>query len=235
MDSRLRLLSTAVTLSGALLVANCADTSGAGGTTVGSTTAAMATTTTATGMGGSGNRGGSPSTGGMGGEPEMGGFGGTDTCADQGDEPNDTMATATQRPGSDDCDDPMLSTSGTIDGPDDVDWFMAIQTDDVAGCVVEPGRSWSQQGGQPIRVCKYVECSINNMPPSSVDCNDGSTPDEQGGVMGCCGTVPFTVGIGGLFESGCPTTNDLLNVWTRIDMPNADPDTCTAYNLNYHF
>ncbi len=239
MDSRHHFsIATAAVIAAGVFVA-CADTSGAGGTTVGSATTGMMPTTSTNMMGGAGGDGGAITDGGGGGEAGMGGMGGTggvDTCPDQGmGEPNNTMATATMLPSGTDCDDSTGGTMGTIDGPNDVDWYMYIQTDDVFGCEVKPGRTWSQQAGSTIRVCKYIECSANNMPPSSVDCEDGSTPDEQGGIMGCCHTEPFQIGIGGAFEEGCPTSNDLLNVYTRVDQPTAPADACTAYNLQYHF
>lgn len=216
-----------------LLAAACADTSGAGGTTVGSTTTA-ATTGAGTGgmMTGTGGTGADEGgAGGMGGAPATGGSGGDDGCVDHGvGELNETMETATQLAGGTDCDD--LGTAGTIDGPDDVDWYMYVQTGDEFGCNVNPARDWSVQSGHTLRVCKYVECQVDGMSPDTVDCNDGSTPDTQGGLSGCCHTAPFDVGIG---TFGCSGSDDLLNVYTRVDEPDAEPGTCAAYNLNYTF
>lgn len=212
------------------LVGACVDTSGAGGTTVGSATAATTTTGGGSTMMGAGGAAGGPGAGGMTGAGGSG-TGGSDTCVDQGTgEPNETMATATQLAGGSDCDD--LSTTGTIDGPDDVDWYLAVQTADEAGCIVEPGRDWSQAAGHTIRVCKYVECQTNNMSPSSVSCEDGAQEDTHNGLEGCCHTGPFAVDVG--LITACPG-EDILNVYTRIDEPGAPADNCNTYNLNYTF
>ncbi len=213
----------------------CTDPSGAGGTTVGSTTgvgggasagvggATTATSSATTSSSGQGGATGSTSS--------AGGGGGEDTCADQGvAEGNETMETATQIAGGSDCDD--LSTQGTIDGPDDVDWYLYVQTADELGCNVNPARDWAVSAGHTLRVCKYVECQVDGMSPDTVSCNDGSTADTQGGLKGCCHTAPFDVGVG-LF--GCDGSDDLLNVYTRIDEPDAEPDTCAHYNFNYTF
>jgi hypothetical protein len=216
-----------------LLAAGCADPSGVGGTTVGSTASSSGSTGGAGAMGGAGGAGamGGAAMGGMGAGASGTGAGGMDVCPDQGQgEANDTMATATQLAGGTDCDE--LSTQGTIDGPNDVDWYMYVQSDDEMFCNVNPARDWAVSGGATIRVCKYVECQANNMSPGTVNCNGGSTPDTQGGLDGCCHTEPFDVGIG---FTGCSGLTDLLNVYTRIDQPDAPADACTDYNLNYTF
>ncbi len=63
-------------------------------------------------------------------------------------------------------------------------------------------------------------------------CEDGSQDDVQGGLDGCCHTLPFSVDVG-LF-SAC-STDDLLNIYTRVDEPTASADNCNDYNLNYAF
>lgn len=207
------------------LMVGCLDSGTSSGSTVGSTAA----TTTSSGAPGSGGSGASSSEGGAGAVGATGGA--PDSCADQGvGEPNNTKDTATELAGGSDCDE--LSTMGTIDGSGDVDWYVYVQTGDEAGCNVNPARDWSVASDHALRVCKYVECQIDGMSPETVDCNDGSTPDTQGGLSGCCHTEPFNVGIG-LF--GCSGSDDLLNVYTSVEEPDAAPDTCAEYNLNYTF
>ncbi|MBW2455124.1 MAG: hypothetical protein JRI68_11470 [Deltaproteobacteria bacterium] len=181
------------------------------------------------GAGGSAGGAGGANPGGAGG---AGGSGGEDTCEDQGaGELNETIATATLLAGGTDCD--ILQTAGTIDGPDDVDWYVYVQTDDVLiGCNVNPESDWSVQAGHTLRVCTYVECQVNNESPSTVNCNADSTPSTHDGLAGCCHTLPFNVGIG---MTGCPGSEDLLNVYTRIAEPDAPADTCTDYNFTYTF
>jgi hypothetical protein len=212
-----------------LLTAGCVDVGGAGGGVVGTPTA---TTTTADGgetsVGGSGGAGGAGGFGGVGG---AGGSGGEDVCLDEGPgEPNETIAEAIELAGGTDCD--VLGMAGTIDGPDDVDWYFYVQTDDVLGCDVNPGVDWAVQSGHTLLVCSYVECQVDEQSPSTVDCNAGSTPDTHDGLDGCCHTLPFDIGIG-MF--GCSGATDLLNVYTSVEEQDAPADTCADYNLNYTF
>jgi hypothetical protein len=223
----------------ALVATGCADPSGAGGTTVGSASAS-----TGAGMetgaggtladGGSGGATTDAGAGGAGGDDRTTtstGSGGADACADQGPgEMNDTMETATELAGGTDCD--TLSMNGTIDGPGDIDWYTYTQSDDETLCNVKPGRDWAVASGHTILVCKYVACQEDGMSPDTVNCDNGSTPDEHNGLQGCCHTEPFNVGIG-LF--GCDGSTDLVDVYTRIEEPDAEPDACTDYNLNYTF
>jgi hypothetical protein len=140
------------------------------------------------------------------------------------------MDDATQLAGGTDCSD--LTSSGTIEEADDVDWYVYVQTGDEGTCNVNPQRDWAVSSGHTLRVCTYVECQVTGESPDTVDCPSQATPDTQGDLQGCCSTEPFDVSIG-LF--GCDGGDDLLNVYTRIDEPDAEPGTCTQYNFNYTF
>ncbi len=244
MKNGLETTMTVLTALGLCLV-GCTNTGGAGGSTVGSGPGTgvgpgAGGSTAANMMAGPGGStaqmgaGGSTATGGRGGNGGngMGGAGGMGACTDQGPgEANETMATATLLAGGSDC--PVLTVAGTLDGPNDVDWYKYVQTDDELGCSVNPTRKWSQQAGNTMRVCKYLACADNEQQsPDTVDCNNGSTSDTQGGLDGCCGTTDFDIGVG-LFTTSC--TDDLLTVYLRIDEPGAPADTCNGYNMNYEF
>lgn len=208
-----------------LLLAGCPDVSGAGGGIVGPPT------TTTTGDGGQTSAGGYGGAGGAAGFGGEGGQGGVDLCVDEGPgEPNETIAEATELAGGTDCDN--LGMAGTIDGPDDVDWYFYVQTGDELTCDVNPAVDWAVTSGHTLLVCSYVECQVDGQSPSTVNCNAGSTPDTEDGLDGCCHTLPFDVGIG-LF--GCSGTADLLNVYTSVEEQDPPADACTAYNLNYTF
>lgn len=231
-------------VAGLLIAVGCADPSGAGGTTVGS--AAATTSGATTGAGGSTSTSGAGGSGsgaddmndggrdaGTGGDATSSGAGGSpSSCNDMGTgESNDTMNTATELAGGSDCDD--LSTQGTIDGADDIDWYVYHQTDDEALCNVNPARDWSVQAGHTLRVCKFVACQVDGMSPDTVNCNDGSTEATHDGLEGCCDTeAPFDVGIG---FWGCEGSTDLVTVYTSVEEVDAEPDACTHYNLNYTF
>lgn len=208
-----------------LLTAGCPDLSGAGGGIV------DPPTTTTTADGGETSEGGSAGAGGQGGVGGAGGQGGVDVCPDEGPgEPNESIDAATQLAGGTDCD--TLGMAGTIDGPNDVDWYHYVQIDDVGGCNVNPAVDWAVQSGHTLLVCSYVECQVDNQSPSTVNCNAGATPDTHDGLDGCCHTEPFDIGIGVL---GCSGSADLLNVYTSVEEPSAPADTCAGYNLNYTF
>jgi hypothetical protein len=215
-------------LGALLLLTGCPDVSGAGGGIVGAPT----TTTSDTADGGETGVGGSGGVGGpIGGAGGTGGAGAADTCEDQGlGEPNQTIEDAIQLAGGTDCD--TLGIAGTIDGPDDVDWYYYVQTDDVWNCTVSPGVDWAVTSGHTLRVCSYVECQDDNESPDTVNCHNDSTPDSHDGLDGCCHTEPFDIGIG---TWGCAGMTDLLNVFTRVEEQDPPDDACTDYNLNYTF
>lgn len=220
-----------VAVVGLLATAACDST--VGGSTVGST----ATSAVSSGSGSSGD-GGSASTGAGassadGGAGQGGGGGAGSTCEDVGPgELNDTFADATELSGVDDCDNPK-SVAGTMDGPDDVDWYFFDQTADVFGiCATDPTRTWSQDAGGTIRVCKYVACQTGDKP--SFDCPDGTTESTSPGpqlLPGCCGTAPFEVG--GVLGLDCPGTDDVVTVYLKIDQEDPPEDSCHQYNLAY--
>jgi hypothetical protein len=209
-------------------VVACSD-GGVGGTTVGATVSASSSSVAATG--GSGGVGGAGGQAGAGASAASGTGGSGNSCVDAGPgEPNDSVAMGTQLPGLNDCDDEVKSVSGTIDGPNDVDWYFFKQTEDTALCQVGPARDFSQSPGGTLRLCKYVDCQTGD--PPSISCPSGTTEDVgPAGLPGCCGSKGFDVDLGFF---GCEGSNDLLNIYMRVDELQPNVNTCNNYNINYN-
>ncbi|MFP6683319.1 MAG: hypothetical protein VB934_01340 [Polyangiaceae bacterium] len=222
---RWRLLGSACAM---MLGFACHD-GGIGGTTVGATASSSST------GGGAGGEGGA--SGGMGGQggastdASSSMSSSMDTCVDQGPgEMNDSPAMATQLAGLNDCDDQKKNVAGTIDGPNDVDWYFFKQTEDTSFCSVGPHRDFSQTDGGSLRLCKYVDCQTGD--PPTITCPTGTTQDAgPAGLPGCCGTKPFDVDLG---FWGCEGISDLLNIYMRVDDMGSSPSICNNYNINYN-
>lgn len=140
---------------------------------------------------------------------------------DTSDEPNDSEATAKLLSGIDDCDSSGSTLVGTLDGPDDADWFR-YQGTDVFGCVVDPTRSLTADGG--LRMCKFAECLSG---AASVSCENGSTAAvSPKGNPGCCHSQGFGMDV------DCPGADDDAAISIRLDQGQGG---CVGYSVAYHY
>jgi hypothetical protein len=171
--------------------------------------------------------------GGAGGNPVGPGAGGNSTsssstsgsgagvpCPDNGPEPNNSEATATNLGMIDDCDNSGSMVSGTLAG-NDVDWYK-YQGSDTFGCNVDAYRSITSDG--QARVCKFPDC-----PNLVVTCPAGTVPETSPtGLAGCCSLNPFQLAV------DCPnTTSDDATVYIRVDKPPSF--ACVNYTLEFHY
>jgi hypothetical protein len=146
--------------------------------------------------------------------------------AEQNESENTAFALAAQP--IDDCDGSGSSIQGVIAGANDVDWYTYVG-DDSFGCVVDPTRSFTQsQGG--LRLCKFMECVDANA-VTEITCGGGSSPaTSPQGRDGCCGTAGFVADV------NCTgSTDDITEVYIRLDQPGANASTCNSYTLDYHY
>jgi hypothetical protein len=193
---------------------------GAGGGASTSTSASHGSTSSSASTSGAGAGG----AGGSGGEPPA--------CPDPSPaEQNESESTAYALFGSsiDDCDSSGSSIQGVIAGDDDVDWYTYIG-DDSFGCVVDPARVIAQsQSG--LRLCKFFRCVDANA-ATEFSCpaltNAATSPE---GRAGCCGSFGF-----GVSDLNCTgSTDDIAEVFIRVDQPGATPSTCNSYTLDFHY
>ena len=189
-----------------------------------SSNSSSSSSSTTTGAGGqSTTTSSSTGAGGVGGQPP--------TCNDIGlGEPNETLPVSWPLTSSaiDDCDSSGGSISGTIAGSNDVDWFTYEGEDPaLTFCSVDPTRSFSQSESG-IRLCKYLDCFSGTL---EFSCPGNTTLDSVNGFVGCCGSAAFTID-----PVNCTgTLAEHVQVYIRVDQPNATASTCNDYTLNYHY
>ncbi len=182
-------------------------TGGTGGATGGSGGA-----TGGTGGGATGGTGGG-ATGGTG-----GGTGGA-SCTDQGFEPNETSATATEvGPGITSCDSTGKKVFAKLDGTGDVDWYTYSGKE--VSCFVDPAVTLDVNAW----VCMYFVC-----PGVSVSCKGSSISSSTGPGPGCCSPT------GGPLKASpnCTGFDDSSQVYIRVDLP--AKNECVPYSIDFHY
>ena len=149
---------------------------------------------------------------------------GTDTggmCLDSGLEPNDSPGTAElqDRDAPYVCDGYSQIVTGTLDGPDDVDWFSIPSTDtDANGC-----DHYANIDIAGARVCIFAECAVVGELTSV--CIEGTPTMSPTGAPGCCSTV----GAGSLqFECDADSSTS-IDAQVRVDQGTV----CEQYNAVY--
>jgi hypothetical protein len=179
-------------------------TSATGGSTTGGSTTSS---TTGAGSSGSGNH--------------------DDECFDDGEgEPaNDAEGGAVDLGTIDDCNWNGSAIVGTLDGADDVDWYV-YTGDDVAGCSVEPQRTISMGA----RLCKFFECVSGDV---EFDCPNGTkAASSPQGLPGCCADEPGQAIQ--MDDLNCTwTIDDDVVVYMRVDNP--DGLACVSYGIDFHY
>ncbi len=140
-------------------------------------------------------------------------------------EPNDEEAMPTLLGEISDDNDDGGSIFGTLDGPDDVDWYRYTGDDDILSNV-DPARFVKATGG--LRLCKFAECE------GGIEDTDFECPAETEaatsplGRPGCCAPAGIVLG-----DANCTgVLEDNMQVFMRVDQAQ---DACTAYELIYHF
>lgn len=140
-------------------------------------------------------------------------------------EPNDDEAMPTLLGEISDDDDDGGSIFGTLDGPDDVDWYRYTGDDDILSNV-DPARFVKATGA--VRLCKFAECE------GGVEDTDFECPVETEaatsplGRPGCCAAAGIALG-----DANCTgVIEDNMQVFMRVDQAQ---DACTAYELIYHY
>ncbi|MGH1339957.1 MAG: hypothetical protein ACRBN8_00285 [Nannocystales bacterium] len=140
-------------------------------------------------------------------------------------EPNDEEATPTLLGEISDDDGDGGSVFGTLDGPDDVDWYRYTGDDDILSNV-DPARFVKASGG--LRLCKFAECE-GGIEDTEFECPaETEAATSPLGRPGCC--APAGVVLGDANCSG--VLEDNMQVFMRVDQAE---DACTAYELIYHY
>lgn len=110
------------------------------------------------------------------------------TLVQDGNEPNDTAATATALGNMTDCDSTAKTGTGRLSGQADSDWY-TTWGDDTFGCTVDPAISTSS-GGVMVTTCVYFKCDSGETTiGNDVNCQGGSTSSLDSslpGYAGCC-------------------------------------------------
>lgn len=140
-------------------------------------------------------------------------------------EPNDEETMPTLLGEVDDDDDDGGSIFGTLEGPDDVDWYRYTGNDTVLGNV-DPARFVMANAG--LRICKFAECE-GGVEVTEFDCpaeTEAATSPE--GRPGCCAPMGIA-----LADANCTGgLDDTMQVFLRVDQAEA---ACVDYELIYHF
>lgn len=140
-------------------------------------------------------------------------------------EPNDDESMPTLLGEISDDDDDGGSVFGTLDGPDDVDWYRYTGDDDILSNV-DPARFVKATGG--VRLCKFAECE-GGVSDTDFECpaeTDAATSPL--GRPGCCAPAGIALG-----DANCTgVLEDNMQVFMRVDQAQG---ACTAYELIYHF
>jgi hypothetical protein len=144
-----------------------------------------------------------------------------DACVDDGLEPNDSAdeAEVQDRELPHSCDGFTAVMSGTLDGPDDEDWFVVPSLDtDMVGCTHGANVTIPD-----VRVCVFVACSLGDAPISS--CLDGEAATSPEGLPGCCSTITA-----GTMQIECsPGASTSVDAYVRVDRGSV----CDEYDALY--
>lgn len=140
-------------------------------------------------------------------------------------EPNDEEAMPTLLGEISDDDDDGGSIFGTLDGPDDVDWYRYTGDDDILSNV-DPARFVKSTGG--VRLCKFAECE-GGIEDTEFECPaETEAATSPSGRPGCCAPAGIVLG-----DANCTgVLEDNMQVFMRVDQAQ---DACTAYELIYHY
>ena len=144
------------------------------------------------------------------------------TCNGETVEPNDSEILATQRPDIDDCDGSGSSASGVSSGTGDVDWIRFHGKDKL--CIVDPTVKIDATN---LRLCAYVMCQDGAT--TIKGCSNGTPSVSPAKTRGCCANGPGNM----TFDIDCTGTSEDVDVFIRVDQPNAN--ACVPYKVDYHF
>jgi hypothetical protein len=146
-------------------------------------------------------------------------------CMNDGAEPNNSEATATDLGTFDDCDASGDVVSGVLPQGDE-DWFVFTGTDALQ-CASDASRTVVANG--TVRICKFFE-GVVDCNGLSFTCPAGTTTDTSpGGRSGCCSTSDFEVSLG----CGALPGFAQVDVYIRLDTPPSE--SCVSYTLDYHY
>jgi hypothetical protein len=170
--------------------------------------------------------GAGPGAGGGPGGSGGGGSGGAPTCANVDSEPNGNASSAVPLGTLLDCDAAAV-VYGTVAGSSDADVFRFTGYDDY--CWAEPSVSLTE-GASNARLCMFFQCLAGE---TEVTCPVGTTAAQSPeGQAGCCG------GAGGFTVTTLNCTGTIsedVNVYVRVDEPNAPAGSCHDYTLTYEY
>ncbi|MCA9634493.1 MAG: hypothetical protein KC420_00475 [Myxococcales bacterium] len=143
-------------------------------------------------------------------------------CTNEPGEPNDSQASAYSLGTITDDDADGSYVCATLDGPDDVDWFV-YNGEDKPFNVVNPTRQLSANA--QARLCVYAQCVGNS--GTYVSCVGETKDTAPQGQLGCCSYGSVTPGI------ECDGLDDSATIWIKVENQNALE--CVEYQLSYHF
>lgn len=140
-------------------------------------------------------------------------------------EPNDEEDAPTLLGELSDDDDKGGSIFGTLNGPEDVDWYRYTGDDD-AFSFVDPSRFVDATAG--VRFCKFAECE-NGLDNTEFPCPDGTEQaTSPAGRPGCCAPLGMEIG-----DANCSgVVEDNMFIYMRVDQ---GEEACVDYQLIYHF
>ena len=142
-------------------------------------------------------------------------------CMDVGLEPNDgpMLAEFQMRDPPYSCDGYSIMMAGTLDGPNDEDWFEIESLDtDANGC-----DHLANIDIPDARACIFADCAVGDMPATM--CVEGTFEVSPTGLPGCCSNV----GPGSLQIECSPNSGTLISAYVRVDQGM----TCDNYNAVY--
>lgn len=153
-----------------------------------------------------------------------------ETCKDDGDAAS-TPALAKKLPETDDCNQDMISVSGTMNGGVDVDYYSlsaldkGISLSHPAGCKLDTAFATKTAGTE---ICVFARCK--NATDNTVSgCAEGKETTSENGWKGCCGTTALpTLDCSGFND------NDSSDFLIRIKSTTTD-NKCTPYKFEYRF
>lgn len=140
-------------------------------------------------------------------------------------EPNDNEESPTLLGEVDDDDDDGGSIFGTLDGPDDIDWYRYSGNDTLLGNV-DPARFVKANGH--LRLCKFAECE-GGVGVTEFDCPaETEAATSPAGRPGCCAPTGIPLG-----DANCTGgIDDDMQVFIRLDQAE---QACVDYELLYHY
>lgn len=149
-----------------------------------------------------------------------GGTGGMSTCS--ADEAGNGVEQATDLGLSTACDSAGGTVAGTIEAPEDEDWFVYVGSDSL--CDTDPG---VVSGNPSVTLCEYFEC-IDGTTPAFTCPRGTASSTASNGAAGCCGTTGNTFLVGDL---ACPSGE--IRVWLRLLTDSLEG--CVGYSIMWHF